>query len=127
LYQVHSEVYIIPLAFCLIVKYFSVGFIQPELLINSTRSSLLPSDRLRDGSSCLLAPVFVRVTASFCKLLRFTSQLVRGMCQLKKGFVCFNAMVHVSNKGDTPVSNVLITLHVNPHFVDHESRVWKLF
>ena len=36
-------------------------------------------------------------------------------------------MVRVSNTGDTPASNVLSTLHVNPHFVDHERSGWKLF
>ena len=44
----------------------------------------------------------------------------------EKGFVCFNAVVHVSNIGDTRASNVLSTLRVNPHFVDHERSVWKL-
>jgi len=32
----------------------------------------------------------------------------------KKRFVCFNTMVHASNTGDTPASNVLSTLHVTP-------------
>ena len=64
----HSEIYIIILAICLRGKCFSMGYIQCEVFINSTRSSLPPSDRLKDCRSCLLAPTFVRVTASFYKL-----------------------------------------------------------